>query len=162
MALTFPLALDEFFAGLPVAECEFHLSASLAMSRRRGGSIKTARFAERLWTGKVTLAMQEPGATAVEAKVSALLEPGRSFFVHPLPFCYRQGDPDGAGIAGGLPVIYSIASGGREIRISGLPLGHTLSIGDSPPRECAIGRQADVSAGDRLDVAVLALALVQA
>ncbi len=32
----------------------------------------------------------------------------------------------------------------------------------SPPRECAIERQADVNVGDRLDVAVLALARVQA
>ncbi|MBN8294790.1 hypothetical protein JI664_22660 [Rhodobacter sp. NTK016B] len=32
----------------------------------------------------------------------------------------------------------------------------------SPPRECSIERRADVGAGDRLDVAVLALARVQA
>ncbi|WP_370204878.1 hypothetical protein [Pararhodobacter marinus] len=131
MALTFPLALDDFFAGLPVAECEFHLPASLAMSRTRGGSIKTARLAERLWTGKVTLALQEPGdAAAVEAKVSALLEPGRTFFVHPLPFCYPQADPDGAGLAGALPVIHSVTPGGRAIRISGLPSGYVLRAGD--------------------------------
>ncbi|WP_370267416.1 hypothetical protein [Nioella sp.] len=143
MALNFPLALDEFFAGLPVAECEFHLPASLAISRTRGGSIKTARLAERLWTGKVTLALQEPGdAAAVDAKISALLEPGRTFFVHPFPFSYPQADPDGAGLAGALPVLHSVTIGGREIRISGLPAGYVLRAGDmlsftygmSPPR----------------------------
>ena len=131
MALTFPLALDTLFAGLPVAECEFNLPATMAMSRTRGGAIKTARLAERLWTGKITLAPQlHRNALGLEAMISTLLEPGRTFLVHPLPFCYPRQDPSGAGLGGTTPVIYSIEAGGREFRISGLPAGYVLSAGD--------------------------------
>ena len=131
MSLSFPLSLDSFFAGLPVTECEFHLPATLATSRTRGGTVLTARVSERLWTGKVTLAPQRHrDAAGIEAKVSALLEPGRSFLAHPLPFHFPQADPHGAGLDGYAPVLCSIEAGGRELSIAGLPGDYVLSPGD--------------------------------
>lgn len=130
-ALTFPLSQAQFFAGLPVSSCSFHLPASLAISRTRGGAVTTARLSERLWTGRIEIApRRHADAAAIEAKISLLSEPGASFLAHPLPICGPISDPTGATLSGYSPVIYALPSGGREMRISGLPPGFVLTAGD--------------------------------
>ncbi|MBN8291025.1 hypothetical protein JI664_03515 [Rhodobacter sp. NTK016B] len=131
MALSFPLGLDAFFGGLPVRTSTFHLPASLAISRTRGGAIKTARVSERLWQGQITLPVQRHAEAArIEALISVLCEPGRSFFVHPRPLFAPRLDPTGAGLGGATPGIESVADGGRELRIAGLPPAYVISAGD--------------------------------
>ncbi|PWE26642.1 hypothetical protein C4N9_20465 [Pararhodobacter marinus] len=131
MALSFPLALDAFFGGLPVRTSTFHLPATLAVSRTRGGAVKTARVAERLWQGQITLPlMRHAQAAQVAALVSVLCEPGRTFLVHPRPLFAPIIDPSGAALDGYVPTIESIEDGGREFRIEGLPPGYVISGGD--------------------------------
>ncbi|PWE27005.1 hypothetical protein C4N9_18545 [Pararhodobacter marinus] len=131
MALTFPLPQAAFFAGLPVAECRFHLPASLNISRTRGGAIKTARMAERLWTGQLVLPPRRYAEAArIEALISALSEPGRSFLAHPLPITAPIADPQGLILGGATPSLHSVVQGGREIRVAGLPEGYVLTPGD--------------------------------
>lgn len=131
MALTFPLAAADFFAGLRPRESTFHLPANMSVSRTRGGAIRTAARGERLWTARVTLRTEgRSEASATAALVSVLSEPGRSFFAHPVPMSAPRRDPHGTALAGYTPSIHTLAPGGRELRLAGLPPGYVLSVGD--------------------------------
>ena len=131
MALSFPLAIGGFFAGLSISECTFYAPASLKISRTRGGAIKTAKMGERLWTGRATIAPQpHAGAAGQAALVSVLSGPGRSFFAHSLPLYAPIADPTGETLGAATPVIHTLQAGGREMRISGLPAAYVLTVGD--------------------------------
>lgn len=130
MALVFPLSMSSFFAPLRVVTSSFHAPATLAIGRTRGGSVTSARLAERLWTGQVTLRPERHASAAViDARVSVLSEPGRSFFAHPLPLFAPIADPSGAALGAAAPQIHTLTSP-RELRIGGLPAGYVLSDGD--------------------------------
>lgn len=130
MAQTFPLP-DSFFAGLPVQQCSFWLPSALHVSRTRGGTVTTARLAERLWTARVTLSqMRHRAFGAIEAQISALAEPGRSLLVRSLPYSGPDHDPGGVLLTGAAPLLHTISADRREIRISGLPAQFVLTPGD--------------------------------
>jgi hypothetical protein len=131
MALSFPLAFSEFFAGLRVAECRFWLPDTRAVSQTRGGEIWDATVANRLWRGSLTLAQAYYlDAAAIEAALELLSEPGRSFLAHPLPLFAPRADPDGSILGSASPTLHTVASNRRDIRIDGLPAGYVLSRGD--------------------------------
>lgn len=129
--LTFPLSLDQFFAGLRILECSFRLPSAAVQSRTRGGEILTAEIGNRLWTARVTLRpLLHREASAVLAKLELLETAGASMMMMPWPMCGLADDRDGAKIAGRSPVISQISANNRELRISGLAPNLAISEGD--------------------------------
>jgi len=130
MTQTFPLALD-FFSGLSPAKCTFYLPPALKVSRTRGGSIITAKTAERLWVGSVTLPfMGNRDAAVISAQLSSLSESGRTLLARSLPFSGPRADPEGSIMGAALPTIQTLAANSRELKIAGLPSNYVLSAGD--------------------------------
>lgn len=131
MALVFPVALDDFFAGLKIREAVFWLPSSLEMDRTAGGEVLTADHGARLWEGRVTLVSARPSVQgAVDAKISVLHQAGRAFYVFPRQYAYPAADPNGEGLGVAVPVISGLFSDGRSVAIGGLPPGYVLTPGD--------------------------------
>lgn len=131
MALTFPLGIDTFFGGLGVSSATFWLPESLEMSRSGSGEILTADLGARLWSGSISLRpLRHDFASGIEAKLSALRQAGRSFFVHDRRHCSPAADHGGVILGAATPVVASVAANNRDLTISGLPAGYVLSDGD--------------------------------
>lgn len=131
MVQTFPLPLDDFFAGLPIASVTFDLSEALEQSQTGAGEIIDADLGPRLWTGEVTLGRLSRAETQQAlARIDALRYAGRSFFVYPTAQAYPLADPTGAGLAGAAPQIDTLSADTRQIALNGLPSGYQLSEGD--------------------------------
>lgn len=131
MALPATLPLASFFGGLRIAEAEFDLPSGQQISRTRGGEILSADIAVRLWRGTATIAAaHHADADALRARLAWLGSAGRSFLAYPSPRIGPRLDPDGAILGASTPVIHTLASNNREMRISGLPPGYALSDGD--------------------------------
>jgi hypothetical protein len=72
--------------------------------------------------------MDDPGA--VEAVLSALQVPGRTFMADARKRPYPRNDPTGSLLGAAAPVIASLPAGGRSMTLSGLPAGYILRAGD--------------------------------
>jgi len=129
MALNFPLSLGNFFGGLPVAECSMDLPETRAHTTTRGGEVRTAEVANRLWRGSVTTPAQtHTEAEALKARLHLLRNAGGSFFVFNPAKPAPAHDPDGAVLGAATPTIHTLDH--REMRITGLPAGYVLAAGD--------------------------------
>jgi hypothetical protein len=130
MALTFPLPVT-WFTGLPVAESRFDLTAGTQISRTRGGAVHVANIAERLWTGSVVLVpRRHADAVRIAAQLDALREARGSALIHPYPLAVPASDPGGVLLGASTPTLHTIGTGGRSLRITGLPAGYQLRAGD--------------------------------
>lgn len=130
MPMTFPLALDDFFALLPVAEMMFHAPPQVIMNQTGGGEILTADVGPMLWTGQVTLGRMLQSETATPDVLLDLLAPaGRTFWAFDTRRPGPLADPKGLVLGSATPVIASLPNA-REMSISGLPGWYVLSRGD--------------------------------
>ena len=131
MAITFPIPVADYFAGLRIASASIYLPEAMEISQTGGGEILTADLGARLWRGSASMV---PGlvadVAAAEARLSVLRQSGRSFFACPVGNAYPRADPDGSILGVSAPVIASLAANNRELTISGLPIGYVLSAGD--------------------------------
>lgn len=131
MALSFPLDRDTFLGALPVSEQVFDLSENLEISGLGDGSILRDEVGPRLWTGTFAIDhMTFAQARQVEALLSLLQGPQRSFLAWRLDCAYPASDPDGSQLSGYSPTISALDANNRELRITGLPVGYTLGRGD--------------------------------
>lgn len=131
MALTFPLALNDFFQNLNVRQTTPDLSIGTLSSQTAGGAVIIDSVAERLWRFDVQLAsVAKSEGQAMRAKLRLLQEPGASFLVYAKESPHPAADPGGALLAGFAPVLAGIASNNREISLAGLPGGYVISDGD--------------------------------
>lgn len=131
MPLTYPLSLATFADSLLVAEASCELPEQLAQSRTAGGEQLTADLAERLWTGRINIGDQQRHEVGVqEVLVSLLGQAGRTFLMYdrrrPNPLL----DPTGAILGASTPTILALGADPRELSLTGLPAGYTLSRGD--------------------------------
>lgn len=131
MSLVFPLNISSFFDKLKIQSSSFDLPESLVSTGTTGaGEILTADVGTRLWTGEVQLApMPYDEAEAVSAKISALRQAGRSFFVYNMAKTFPRYDPGGAILSGATPQILSVDDR-SVLTLKGLPAGYVLSEGD--------------------------------
>lgn len=131
MPLTFPLALDAFFADLCIAEARFDLDEALSISETGGGEILTAQRGVQLWRGSVTLAPARAiPSEAMRTKIDVLRRPGATFFVeHPF-LRFPQADPTGVVMLGHTPTVSALVGNARELSIAGLPTHYRISEGD--------------------------------
>ena len=131
MALTYPLALAAFADILPVAELTFHLPEQVAQSRTAGGEQLTADVGERLWTGRMTLGRMTRGeAGRPEVLVELIRQAGRSFQIYDRHRINPRLDPTGAILGASAVTIRALGTDARELSLTGLPAGYTLSAGD--------------------------------
>lgn len=131
MPLTYPLPLAIFADTLLVAQASCFLPEQMTMSRTAGGEQLTADMGERLWTGRIDLgAMQTPELGRPEALISVLRQAGRSFQMFDRRRRFPLIDPLGTTLGAATVTILALGSDVRELSLTGLPVGYTLSAGD--------------------------------
>ncbi len=131
MALTFPLSLDDFFAGLQVVTATFYPPDAIVMNMTAGGEVLTANNGTQLWEGEIGLRRRYHADQAqVEAMLSVLRNAGRSFYAYPITRAFPKADPDGMSLGTFVPKVLSINANNREMTLQGLPAGYVLSPGD--------------------------------
>ncbi len=131
MAYSFPIALDQFFDGLPIRSQVFELSEALETSETGGGEVLTANYGPRLWEGTVSLITQtHQQAEQAAARVELLREAGASFFVYDFALPGPAQDPSGATLGAATPTILDVAANNKELKLAGLPAGYKITTGD--------------------------------
>lgn len=132
MALTYPLPLASFADILPISSLSFHLPEQLVMSRTAKGEQLTADLGERLWTGQITLGRLTKAEAGRPEVLIDLIRQGasRTFLIYDR---YRTNpllDPTGSILGASTPTILALGGDARELSLTGLPIGYTLSPGD--------------------------------
>jgi hypothetical protein len=131
MPLTYPLSLAVFADTLLVKEASCVLPEQLAQSRTAGGEQLTADLAERLWTGRIDIGPQKRQEIGQqEVLVSLLGQAGRTFQMYDRRRPYPLLDPTGSILGVSAVTILALGGDPRELSLSGLPVGYTLSRGD--------------------------------
>lgn len=131
MALTFPLNRATFFAGLKVANTRFWLDQAVQVARTGGGEIIPSQHGTRLWNAEITIIpARHADASAVDAVLSLLCDPGASFLAYDKVKAYPASDPNCTILGAATPVIANFNGNNRDITIQGLPSGYVLSAGD--------------------------------
>lgn len=131
MALTFPLSLAQFMDLLPVSSCIMHCPAQVQVARDGGGEILPADIGPRLWTADLTLGKM----TAAEARplrplLTLLGQAGTSVMLYDTARPWPLADSGGVALGAATPTIASLSGDNRELSLSGLPAGYTLTAGD--------------------------------
>ena len=130
MAIVFPLAPPFFADRLKITAFRWQLLPFVESSGTGLGQIITNELVSPKWRAEVTLARM-PHAEA--ARIAALIEaigPSGSFYLYNPARAYPIDDPDGSGISGATPTIHSVGGNNKSLRLTGLPVGYTLSVGD--------------------------------
>jgi len=131
MALTWPLAVDEFFAGLPIQKISFQLGRAQTQSETGGGEMIRHGMGTRLWRGTVVLDKETHAYwAAVEARLALLEQPGASLLLWDTRMTGTLKDPGLTILGASSPVIDDLAANNRELDISGLPANYEISRGD--------------------------------
>lgn len=132
MVQTFPMALDEFFEGLPIQSFKSDLGEAMEYNQDGSGAILTADMGPRLW--KNDIIVRTGNYTTIEqikARLNLLRYPGRSLFVHAMPFMAPQADPDGSILGASVITLTDVdGSNNRVVTLSGFPVGYELTTGD--------------------------------
>lgn len=127
MAFTFPLTTAQFMARLPVQDITFDPSEAMEVSETGGGEILTADLGTRLWKGRVTLGDMTPTEAAdVLPLIDVLRRPGASFMAFDISRPGPRADPKGTQLGAAVPTLNAV-TGGRDIRLAGLPSGYRIS-----------------------------------
>lgn len=130
MALSFPLAIATFADTLLVEQTTCDLPEMVEMSRTAGGEQLTADMGERLWTGRVALGKMVRSEVGRPETLIQVLKQGRTFEIYdrrrPNPLL----DPTGTILGAASVSILALGADPRELSLSGLPVGYTLSSGD--------------------------------
>jgi hypothetical protein len=131
MPLTFPLTLADFLLKLPLSRCPVDLGEAVQADETGGGEMLTSGLGVRLWEGRLAMdGLTYAEAAAARALLHLVRAPGRPFLVTDLRQNGPAADPGGVVLGAATPVLSSVQSGGRELRINGLPAGYVLSAGD--------------------------------
>lgn len=132
MVQTFPMALDEFFEGLPIQSFKSDLSESMEYNQDASGAILTADMGPRLWKNDIIVRTGNYGTIEqIKARLNLLRYPNRSLFVHAMPFIAPQADFDGSILGASVITLTDVdGSNNRVIELSGFPAGYQLTAGD--------------------------------
>ena len=131
-AITYPIALADFFTDLGTVSVSFDLSDALETNENGGGEIFTSAYGPRLWYGDIEVRPHpHVEMDAVMVEIDALFEADASFFVS---IGDREGtiaDLDGSAYGAATPAIAGFnGSTMRELDLSGLPANYVISKGD--------------------------------
>lgn len=131
MPLTWPLAVNEFFADLPIQRVSFRLGRAQTQSETGGGEVIAHGMGTRLWRGTVVLDKESHAVwAAMEARLALLEQPGASLLLWDTRMPGTLYDPDLSILGAAAPVIDALAANNRELDIGGLPVNYRISTGD--------------------------------
>ncbi|SDW78400.1 hypothetical protein [Roseicitreum antarcticum] len=120
-----------FYAGLKLSGQGFRLSEAKATTRLAGGDVIPSKLGAALWQGMASIRPEyHADAGPQEVALMRLNRPGETFLVHDKRYNGPRMDPGGVILGASTPVIHTLDPDNRRIRVSGLPSGYTLSVGD--------------------------------
>lgn len=129
-ALTFPLALEDFFDGLRITTTGFDLTERMRRSETGGGESLVSDLSPRLWQFRFQVrTTTHAEQRAAEAKARILKQAGRPFFVTDPTAAYPASDPDGSTLGSSTVTIASLNSDNRRLTLTGLPANYELPAG---------------------------------
>lgn len=129
--LTYPLSYAQFLGVLRVEEVTFRLSHPQEHTRLGEGTVISASLGASLWTGTIRLAQaNHPRHAQMEALIALMDQPGATFLCHDPRQIGPASDPTGSSLGSRTVTIHSVAGNMREMRLTGLPSGYVLSVGD--------------------------------
>lgn len=127
MALTFPLALTDFWDILPMASVVIDPTEMVQTSITGSGEVTAAEIGPRLWRGTAVFgAITKSEAAAIEPLLSVARGAAATFYAYDTRFPEPQAQPQGVLT----PSILSLAVNSRELALTGLVDGFTLKAGD--------------------------------
>lgn len=131
MAVSFPVPLVDFADTIDVASGTFKLSESRKASISGRGEVFTREGGARRWEGMVSLTAA-PNARAgyFDVLLDVLTGSGASALLYDHRRPYPILDPFGTTLAASVVIIDSVPLSLKELTLSGLPAGYTLSRGD--------------------------------
>lgn len=119
------------YAELKIAAQEFQLRTPTGQSRLAGGSAIPFALGAPFWTGSATLApAYHEDAGFAEVALMRLGRPGQTFLCFDARYNGPAGDRGGVILGASTPVVHSIESDRRSLRVSGLPGAYLLQVGD--------------------------------
>jgi hypothetical protein len=131
MPLTYPLPLATFADTLLVGQATCGLIEQMTQSRTAGGEQLTADMGERLWGGRIELGpMQRSEFGRPDVLISMLRGPGKSFLMYDPRRKFPLLDQTGSILGAASVSILALAGDPRDLSLTGLPPGYTLSAGD--------------------------------
>ncbi|RUW55618.1 hypothetical protein EOA32_00955 [Mesorhizobium sp. M1A.F.Ca.ET.072.01.1.1] len=130
-ALTFPYSLANFADLLKIESIKWFMQRNDQIDGLENGQILAAEVAPPLRTGTVNIR----GLTYDEdRKISALIEALdgsiNAFMLYGPPALYPMADPGGVILGANVVTILSLNANNKQITLTGLPIGYTLSAGD--------------------------------
>lgn len=130
MAISFPLAANEFFDILRVFSARINLEEYVEVSGTAQGDIIVSEIADPKWAAEITISdMPEDEARKAGALMRRIGSFG-TFNVFDTQAEYPMSDPDGSILGSATVVIASIGSSRRQLSLSGLPADYELNAGD--------------------------------
>ena len=131
MAFTYPLSLASLADLFVIEEVEWDVQRNDELSGTGDARVWQAELADPLWTGRVTLVPAYHDAVKqIAARIRKLYGAQESFLLFDPLSKFPQADPAGVILGEAAVVIDAIGSGNRSLRLSGLPAGYVLTIGD--------------------------------
>lgn len=130
MAVTYPLALGEFFDIFKFASFSMDLNENQNMSGLASGSPIFSNTMPMLWAGNASsILMPNQEAQEIASKLR-LLSGSKAIYLCDIRMQYPKSDPNGSVMGGATPVISSIGANNKSFSISGLPSAYEVSAGD--------------------------------
>jgi hypothetical protein len=109
----------------------WRLNDPVVVNRLVGGEVLTASAGAPLWTGSLELVQGYHAHQAeIEARIIELQDPGVRFRTHDPRFNGPRLDPGGFILGSATPTIHTLDTDNLRLRVTGLPVGYTLSPGD--------------------------------
>jgi len=131
MALTFPLSYEEFASKLFLEDATFAQQRSDETTGMGSLDILNATLATPLWrVDCVTGPIENEDAEALASLIEILEQPGKTFYISNPRKVAPRADPTGSILGAANPTISALNSNNKQLSITGLPVGYTLSQGD--------------------------------
>lgn len=120
-----------FFPGLRIAGGRYWIAEPVTVSRYGDGSVYVDSLGAALWAAEVRVAAHLHHAQVeAEALVARAARPGQTVFAYDSRRNGPRLDPGGVILGASSPQIAELDADNRRLRVSGLPAGYELSVGD--------------------------------
>ena len=130
MALTYPLAVNDFYELFGVASAEMTWMALRSIGRQGGGFLRMADLAPGYWQVDMeSVPMLHANAEKVRARLTALNGAMNAFRLYPPTQPYPQNDPDGSTYGASTPIVTN-RDNAYQADMSGFPAGYQVVAGD--------------------------------
>lgn len=121
----------DFYDSAKLISYGFQLSVPKAIARLADGTVIPSSLGASLWQGMARIKQaSHADAAALEVALSRLERPGQTFLVYDARYNGPRMDPGGVILGAATPTIHALNADNRRLRVTGLPGGYVLSVGD--------------------------------